>query len=193
MAIFHLDYRLADFDRWLSLFASGELREEIEHMHGVETVRVLRDKEELQHAIVVMRADTREAIDRMLGHPRLQEWFADGSIFVTPPHVVAGYALTELEPYEVGENPAFFVDHRLANFDKFREGLMNRTGQSAVKPIKLLQDIEDRNNVRLVILASEKAVLEHAMAQRGLQEHFANRDIFCQAPEIVFSPTSVFP
>ena len=151
MAIFHIDHILADFDRWLSFFVLGDPRLEIERALGVETVRVLRNTEEPGHAIVVMRAGARDAIERMLD------------------------------------------DHRPADFETFRDRLLARKITPDVKPIKLLRDIEDRNHVRLVVLAPDKAALERTMEDPRLQNHFADRRIFLQAPKIVFSSTSVYP
>jgi len=196
MAIFHIDHWLEDFDRWLLIFSEGDPRNEIERALELQTVRVLRDTEDPRHAIVIMRAATRDGVDRLIDNPRLQKRFQDRSLFASPPKVVAGFELTDLESYVVGENPAFFVDHDLVDFDKFKDLLMSRLtdrSPSDVKPIKLLHDIENRNHVRLVILATDKAALEHAMADAKLREYFANREIFRRPPEIVFSPTSVYP
>lgn len=196
MAIFHIDLWLAEFDHWLSKFSESDPKVDIERAHGVQTVRVLRDTENPQHAIMILRAGKREAVDRLIDAPELRDRFGDWSLFAAPPKVVAGFELTDLEPYVVGENPAFFVDHDLVDFDKFRDFLVTRLAQrdpSDVKPIKLLHDMENSHNVRLVILATDRAALDRAMADARLQEQFANREIFRKTPEIVFSPTSVYP
>ncbi len=192
-AIFHVDCRLADFERWLSLFAEGAPRAELEAAHGVETVRVLRNTLDPNHAIVILRAATRQAVESMLDDARLRERFADRTLFAARPRVIAGFELTDLEPYVAGENPAFFVEHRLADFETFRDRLLARRETPGIKTIKLLRNIEDRDHVRLVVLAPDKATLENAMAAPRLQTHFADRNIFQQPPEIVFSPTSVWP
>ncbi len=193
MAIFHIDHKLADFDRWLKLFAAGAPRREVEAAHGVETIRALRNTLDGNHAIAVLRAETRAAVDAMLGDARLRDRFADRSLFAEPPRIIAGFDLTDLDPYEVGENPAFFVEHHLADFETFRGRLSARKKISGIKPIKLLRDIEDPHHIRLVVLAPDMTTLENAMGEPRLQAHFADKSIFLQPPKIVFAPTSVYP
>ena len=192
MPVFHIDHKLADFDKWISVFKEGSPRKEIEAKHGIKSLRVLRDANDKNHAIVVMEADSRASIDNMVNEPQVQARFADTSMFAEPPKVLAGYEGTDLESYTEGENPAFLVEQWLVDFDKWsqlrasneaeRNEVMKEHG---IKAIRMLHDIEDANHVVVVMIAPNQSAVEGMLASPTAQANFANKEVFQRAPEIL--------
>ncbi|MBT6620180.1 MAG: DUF4412 domain-containing protein [Gemmatimonadetes bacterium] len=191
MPIFHLDHRLADFDKWLGVFRDGSLRKEREAEFGVATRRVVRDANDPNHVIVIMEAPSRDAIDNMANHPQVQERFADTSIFTEPPKVIAGYEGTDIGTMSEGDVSAFFLDQQLVDYDKWSE---MRSGNEAernevmqkhgVNPVRLLHDIDNRNHVVVVMQAPNRAAMENMLAEPTAQANFANKEVFARTPEI---------
>ncbi len=191
MPVFHIEHKLADFDKWLAVFKEGNPRKEIETKYGVKSLRVLHDADDGNHAIIVMEADSRSAIDEMFNEPKVQERFADTSLFVEPPKVLAGYERTDVSSFTEGENPAVLVDHRVTDFDKWTEGRASNRAQRnemyekhGVKIIRELHDIEDPNHVVVVMLAPSRSAVENLFAEPTAQASFANQDVFQRAPQI---------
>jgi hypothetical protein len=138
-----------------------------------------------------MEAESRASIDGMMAEPQVQERFADTSLFAEPPKVNGGYEASDLEAFPVDENPAFFVDHRLLDYDKwFAVFSAHRTEPNelrdrlGIKLIRLLHDIEDNNHAILVVMAPDRAAVEQLIAGPRVQETIAKGDIFRQPPEI---------
>jgi hypothetical protein len=197
MTVFHIDHKLADFDKWYSVFKKGEPRKEIEAKYGVKSLRVLHDANDATHAIVVMEANSRSSIDQMLSEPRAQERFSDTSLFAEPPSVLAGYEPTDVSSYTEGENPAVLVDHRVVDFDKWTESRASSQaqrneiyGKHGVKIIRELHDIDDPGHVVVVMLAPSRSSVESLFAEPAAQASFANKEVFERAPQIIgqFSP-----
>jgi len=191
MPVFHIDHKLADFDKWIEVFKEGNPRKEMEAKHGVKSMRVLHDANDRNHAIVVMEADSSAAIEALFSQPQVQERFADRSLFAEAPTILAGYDGTDLDSRPDGEHSAFFVDHRLADYDKWYAEYSSHQPQNSelrekhgVKHIRLLHDIGDNNHAIIVMIAPDQSAIENLMKEAGLDEIFANREIFQQPPEI---------
>lgn len=191
MPVFHIDHKLADFDKWLSVFKEGNPRKEKEASHGVKSMRVLHDANDTNHAIVVMEADHKSSIEKLFNEPGVQERFADRSLFAETPRIAGGYDGTDLESHSADERVAFFVDHQLADYDKWHEIWSSHQAersdiraQKGIKQIRLLHDIDNNNHAILVMIAPDKAALEDLMSDGNLQEVFSNKEIFQQAPTI---------
>jgi len=191
MPVFHLNYKLADFDKWITMFKESELRKKIEVKHGVKAIRVLHDAHDQNHAITVLKAEDRASIDQFISEPEVQERFADRSLFVESPQITGGYEGTYLESFEEGENPAFQVDHQLTDYNRWFEAWSsNRAERTALwekhgcKPIRLLRDIENGNHVIIVVMAPNAASVEDLLAEAKAQERFADREVFQQPPQI---------
>lgn len=190
MPVFHIDHKLADFDKWISMFREGTVRKELEAKHGVTTRRVARDNDDPNHAIVIMEADTKSAVEQMFQEPTVQERFADTSAFAEPPSITGGYEGEDLEPMPEGEHVAFFIDHQLADYDKWYEVFSSRRAAGAemrakhgTTPVRLLRDIEDGNHAIMIIVAPNRAAVEELMAEPALQENFTNTALFIKPPE----------
>jgi hypothetical protein len=200
MPVFHVEHKLADFDKWLAVFKVGNPRKEIEAKYGVKTLRVMQDADDRNHAIIVMEADSRSAIDEMINEPKVQERFADTSLFAEPPKVLAGYERFDVSSFTEGENPAVLVDHRVTDFDmwtKSRETNRDQRNEMyqkhGIKVIRELHDIEDRNHVVVVMLAPGRSAVENLFAEPPAQASFANKEVFQRAPRIIgqFNPIAV--
>jgi quinol monooxygenase YgiN len=191
MPVFHLDHKLVDFNNWISMFSESTLRKEREQERGVVTRRVVQDANNPNHAVVMQDASDRATMESFISDPQVQERFSDSSIFAEPPKITGGYDGEDLEAFEDGENPAFMVDHQLADYDKWQEHWRANRDQRAelwtelgCKPVRLLRDIDDRNHAIVVVLAPDKAAVEKLLSSPTAQEAFANKDVFERAPEI---------
>ena len=200
MPVFHIDHKLADFDKWIAMFREGSARNQLGAKHGVTTRRVARDSDDPNHAIVVMEADTKSAVEQMFQEPMVQERFADTSVFAEPPSIISGYEGEDIDPMPEGEHAAFFIDHQLTNFDKWRETFKsNREARADLRekhgttPVRLLHDIDDDNHAILIMVGPNRGAVEQLMAEPSLQELFSNSEIFKQPPEIIgqYSPVSL--
>lgn len=198
MPVFHLDYKLVNFDVWLALYKISELRKKVEFKHGVKTLRVLHDALDRNHAIVVLEAGDRASIDQLIGEPEVKARFSDRSTFVEPPKITGGYEGTNLEPFEEGENPAFQLDHSLQDYNRWFEAWssnqIQRTeswNKHGCKPIRILRDIDNDNHVIIVVMASNQETVKYLLAEPRAQEIFADREVFKQPPQIIGQYTSI--
>ena len=191
MPVFHLDYKLVNFDNWLSMYKESDLRKQLEAKYGLTTRRIAQDGDDPNHVILIFDADSSESVQDFLRDPQLQERFADRSIFAESPKLRGVYEASNLEEFSDGENPAFFIDHQLADFYKWYESFSanqlqpnEKKSELGIKHIRLLHDLEDDGHAIVVSVAPNRSALEELMSQPRAQELFANRDIFKQAPEI---------
>ncbi len=197
MPVFHLDHKLVDFNNWITVFRDNPVRKEREKEHGVTTRRVVQDADNPNHAVVMQEASDRAAMDQFVGDPKVQERFADTSIFAEPPQITGGYDGEDLDDYVDGENPGFLVDHQLVDYDKWYEMWSKNRIKNAenwtnlgCKPVRLLRDIDDPNHAIVVVFAPNRGAVEQLLSSPNAQEAFANREIFQRAPEITgqYSP-----
>ena len=200
MPVFHVNHRLADYDKWFAVFKEGNPRKDREAEYGIKSLRVLRDADDGNHAVVVMEADSRSVIDQMIGDPQVQERFADTSLFAEPPSVLAGYDPIGGDSAPVGDNPAFLVEQGLANFDKWNENWTANEAQRqemydqhSVKVLRVLHDIDNRNRVVVAMSAPSRSALEEMWTEPAPQAAFSNSEIFQRPPKILgqFTGTEV--
>ena len=191
MPVFHIDLKPVDFDAWYESFLNRTDRKELEAKHGVTAQRIARDVENPNHAVIVVEAASKDAIQQFMNEPAIKARFTDSSVFSEPPKLIGGYERTDIEPFTEGESAAFFVDQHLADYDKWYQlWSANRARPDSIaakhgcKPIRLLRDIDDGNHTVLVFLAPNKAAMESLMAEPELQSNFANREIFDQPPAL---------
>ena len=199
MPVFHLDHKLVDFDRWIVMFKGSELRKKNEEKYGVKVLRVLQDANDENHAIVVLEAEDKTSVKRLLGEPEVQERFADKTVFTTSPKLLGSYEGTWLEPAEEGENITFQLDQQLADFNKWfdlwtskqleRTKLWEKHG---CKPILILRDTDDDNHIIVVVKAPNKSALENLLSEPNAKKIFSNKEVFQNPPRIAGQFTS-FP
>ena len=192
MPVFHVNHRLADFDKWFAVFKDGSPRKELEAKHEVKSVRVLRDADDSNRAVVVMEANSRAAIEEMFNEPRVQERFSDTSLFTEPPTILAGYEVTGGDGVPGEGNSAFLVDQDLANYEKWNEDWTANEAQRqelyskhGVKIVRVLHDIDNRNRVLVAMSAPSRSALEGMWAEPAPQAAFSNSEIFQRPPKIL--------
>ena len=111
--------RLVDYDKWYErAWASGFLKG-IMAEYEVTPVRILRNDEDPNHAIVVLTAQSLEALDRVRADPRIQEFVSDRSIIAEPPQPLGRYTATEIADLDPEANYGFHVEHKLVDYDKW--------------------------------------------------------------------------
>ena len=78
---FFIDHQLVDYDTWYETFSSHQSTgAERRAKHGTLPVRLLRDIEDRNHAVMVILAPNREAVESLMAEPALQENFANTEI-----------------------------------------------------------------------------------------------------------------
>ena len=155
----------------------------------------MRFPDNQHHCMVVFEAPNRDAMNQIETDPRLQERFTDKSIFVEPPTIIGGYHVTDLEIFNPGEDLSvrpFWIKHDLVDYDNWydhrvetettRKAMMHEYG---VRNVRLLQNIDDPNDVIGVVLASNREIIVALLSEPHAQELFANRDIYKGIPKIV--------
>ena len=85
-----------DYNQWFSIFKDSTFRKEIEVTNGLRCVRVLRETENQNNAVVIFQGPSQDAYDAMHNDPRVQERFNDQSIFVEPPRCVGRFTPVNL-------------------------------------------------------------------------------------------------
>ena len=93
---FHTQHRLVDYNQWFSIFKDSTFRKEIEEANGLRCVRILRETENQNNAVVIFQGPSQDAYDAMHNDPRVQERFNDQSIFVEPPRCVGRFTSVNL-------------------------------------------------------------------------------------------------
>ncbi len=200
MTVFHVDHKLADFDKWIAVFRESTMRKDLAAKMGVATRRVVQDANDPNHCIVIQDADSREALDEYLNQPQVQERFTDTSVFAEKPRVIAGYEGSDLGTAPDGDYGAFFVDHQLADYDKWQENWNSNQEQrnatlaeNGVVPIRLLRDIDDGNHAIVLMAAPNRGAVEEALNSATSKAAFANQSVFKEAPTITghFTPVEL--
>ena len=67
------------------------IRKQIEEELGIKAVRVLRDVDSSNNAIVIFEGPDQDAMDKLHTDPRVQDRFNDRSIFVEPPKLLGRF------------------------------------------------------------------------------------------------------
>ena len=88
--------KLVDYDKWFAIFKDADVRKQIEGELGIRAIRVLRDVDNPNNAVVIFQGPSQDAMDKMLSDPRVQERFSDKSIFVEPPRFVGRFTPVNL-------------------------------------------------------------------------------------------------
>ena len=199
MLIFHLHHKLADFKE-------GTLRKEIEENLCLTSDLVLHNVDDHSHAIVAMITGEGVSFDQMklalnqfTDDRRVQKQFGDTSLFAKPLRAVRAFEASTLEPLTETERqfPAVFVDHQLADYDKWfaawsarYEERLETFQKFGCIPHRLLRDLEDSNHVIVVFVAEDLASVDQLLVDSVAQETFADTEIFRRPPKISgqFSP-----
>ena len=88
---FHVEHKLVDYDKWFAIFKDAALRKQIEGELGIRPIRVLRDVDNPNNAVLIFQVPSQDAMDKMLSDPRVQERLNDKSIFVEPPKLLGRF------------------------------------------------------------------------------------------------------
>ena len=88
---FHVEHKLVDYDKWFAIFKDADVRKQIEGELGIRPIRVLRDVDNPNNAVLIFQGPSQDAMDKMLSDPRVQERLNDKSIFVEPPKLVGRF------------------------------------------------------------------------------------------------------
>jgi len=67
---FHTQHRLVDYDQWFSIFKDSTFRKKIEEANGLRCVRVLRETENQNNAVIIFQGPSQDAYDAMHNDPR---------------------------------------------------------------------------------------------------------------------------
>ena len=93
---FHVEHKLVDYDKWFAIFKDAALRIQIEGELGIRPIRVLRDVDNPNNAVLIFQGPSQDAMDKMLSDPRVQERLNDKSIFVEPPKLLGRFTPVHL-------------------------------------------------------------------------------------------------
>ncbi|MEE2760511.1 MAG: hypothetical protein VYE18_03610, partial [Pseudomonadota bacterium] len=93
---FHVGHKLVDYDKWFAIFKEAQVRKKIEEELGIKAVRVLRDVDNSNNAIVIFEGPDQDALDKLHTDPRVKERFNDKSIFVEPPTILGRFTVVDL-------------------------------------------------------------------------------------------------
>ena len=88
---FHVEHKLVDYDKWFAIFKEADIRKQIEEELGIRAIRVLRDVDNPNNAVVIFQGPNQEAMDKLHSDPRVQDRFNDRSIFVEPPKLAGRF------------------------------------------------------------------------------------------------------
>ena len=88
---FHVEHKLVDYDKWFAIFKEADIRKQIEEELGIRAIRVLRDVDNPNNAVVIFQGPNQEAMDKLHSDPRVQDRFNDKSIFVEPPKLAGRF------------------------------------------------------------------------------------------------------
>ena len=88
---FHVEHKLVDYDKWFAIFKEADIRKQIEEELGIKAIRVLRDVDNPNNAVVIFQGPNQEAMDKLHTDPRVQERLNYKSIFVELPKLVSQF------------------------------------------------------------------------------------------------------
>ena len=190
--------RLVDYDKWYErAWASGFLKG-IMAEYEVTPVRILRDDEDPNHAIVVLTAPSLEALDKVRADPRIQEFVHDKSIIAEPPQPLGRYTVTEIADLNPGTY-GFHVEHKLVDYDKwfaiFKEADIRKQIEEelGIKAIRVLRDVDNPNNAIVIFQGPNQDAMDKLHTDPRVQDRFNDRSIFVEPPKLAgrFTPVSV--
>ena len=188
--------RLVDYDKWyerawVSGFLKGIMAE-----YEVTPVRILRDDEDPNHAIVVLTASSLDALDKVRADPRIQEFVHDKSIIAEPPQPLGRYTVTEIADLNPGTY-GFHVEHKLVDYDKwfaiFKESQVRKQIEEelGIKAIRVLRDVDSPNNAIVVFEGPDQDAMDKLHTDPRIQERFNDRSIFSESPKLAGRFTAV--
>ncbi len=93
---FHVEHKLVDYDKWFAIFKDADIRKQIEEELGIKAIRVLRDVDNPNNAVVIFQGPSQDAMDKLHTDPRVQDRFNDRSIFVEPPKLAGRFTPVDL-------------------------------------------------------------------------------------------------
>ena len=88
---FHVEHKLVDYDKWFTIFKEADIRKQIEEELGIRAIRVLRDVDNPNNAVLIFQGPNQDAMDKLHTDPRVQDRFNDKSIFVEPPKLAGRF------------------------------------------------------------------------------------------------------
>jgi len=191
--------KLVDYDKWYErAWASGFLKG-IMAEYEVTPVRILRDDEDPNHAIVVLTAPSLEALDKVRADPRVQELVSDRSIIAEPPQPLGRYTTTEIADLDPEANYGFHVEHKLVDYDKwfaiFKDAAVRKKieGELGIRAIRVLRNVDNPNNGVVIFQGPSQDAMDKLHTDPRVQERFNDRSIFVEPPKLIgrFTPVSV--
>ena len=191
--------RLVDYDKWYEKAWASGLLKGIMAEYEVTPVRILRDDEDPNHAIVVLTAQSLEALDRVRADPRIQEFVSDRSIIAEPPQPLGRYTATEIADLDPEANYGFHVEHKLVDYDKwfafFKDSAVRKQieGELGIKAIRVLRDVDNPNNAVVIFQGPSQDAMDKLHTDPRVQERFNDKSIFVEPPKLVgrFTPVNV--
>ena len=191
--------KLVDYDKWYERAWASGLLKGIMAEYEVTPVRILRDDEDPNHAIVVLTAQSLEALDRVRADPRIQEFVSDRSIIAEPPQPLGRYTATEIADLDPEANYGFHVEHKLVDYDKwfaiFKEADIRKQieDELGIKAIRVLRDVDNPNNAVVIFQGPSQEAMNKNLSDPRVQERLNDKSIFVEPPKLLgrFTPVSV--
>ena len=191
--------RLVDYDKWYEKAWASGLLKGIMAEYEVTPVRILRDDEDPNHAIVVLTAQSLEALDRVRADPRIQEFVSDRSIIAEPPQPLGRYTATEIADLDPEANYGFHVEHKLVDYDKwfaiFKEADIRKQieDELGIKAIRVLRDVDNPNNAVVIFQGPSQEAMDKLHTDPRIQDRFNDRSIFVEPPKLAgrFTPVAL--
>ena len=191
--------RLIDYDKWYERAWASGLLKGIMAEYEVTPVRILRDDEDPNHAIVVLTAQSLEVLERVRADPRIQEFVSDRSIIAEPPQPLGRYTATEIADLDPKANYGFHVEHKLVDYDKwfaiFKDSAVRKQieGELGIRTIRVLRDVDNPNNAVLISLAPSQDAMDKMLSDPRVQERLNDKSIFVEPPNLLgrFTPVSL--
>ena len=188
--------RLVDYDKWYERAWASGLLKGIMAEYEVTPVRILRDDEDPNHAIVVLTAQSLEAFDKLQADPNIQKVGGDRSIVVEQPQVLGRYTATEIADLNPGTY-GFHVGHKLVDYDKwfaiFKEAQVRKQIEEelGIKAIRVLRDVDSPNNAIVVFEGPDQDAMDKLHTDPRIQDRFNDRSIFSESPKLAGRFTAV--
>ena len=182
--------KLVDYDKWYAKAWASGFSKGIMATHGITPVRVLRNDEDSSNVIVVLRAQSLEAFDKLQADPKIQEIGGDRSIVAEQPQVLGRYTATEIADLNPGTY-GFHVGHKLVNYDKwfaiFKEAQVRKQIEEelGIKAIRVLRDVDSSNNAIVIFEGPDQDAMEKLYTDTRVQERFNDKSIFVKPPTIL--------